>query len=99
MYADLYFDVEPSHEQQPRVAPDIAAVDDSFARKLFPVRAVPIILAVAVLALSPFSVNKERTEAVAHAPLPVAAANAIEPAARLSLPARAAMYRENFFAH
>jgi hypothetical protein len=99
MFANLYFDAAQHHPQQPQITPEAVLVNNSFGLKWFPVRPLPYIVVVALLALSLFSVNWERSEALVHSPLPLATASMAEPFARLSLPARAALYRENAIAH
>jgi hypothetical protein len=99
MLVDGYFDAKQNQPQQFAFFSEIVSVGDSFARTLFPVRPLPYILVVSVMALSLFSVNVERSEALAHSPSPFATVAASVPVVRLSLPARAAMYRENFLAH
>ena len=99
MLANIYFDVGRHHEQQPWIASEIFSVDDSFARKLFPVRSLPYILVIFILVLSLFSLKEERTTALTNSPWTFAVAKVAEPVARLSLPARAALYRDDFIAH
>jgi hypothetical protein len=94
-----YLDDKQDRPRQPRIAAEAASIDDSFKRKMFPVRPLPYVLAISLLLLFLFAVNRERFEALVRSPLPAVTADTIEPAARQSLPARAATYRENFIAH
>jgi hypothetical protein len=99
MQADLYFGDRPDHRGQPQATADAVSAGEAFAQKLFPVRPVTYMLVIAVLVLALSSVNEERSEALARSPLPAATAGATASVVRQSLPARAALYRENFLTH
>jgi hypothetical protein len=98
MLANVYFDAAPQHPQQRQITTETVLANDSFELKLFPVRPLLYILVASILALSLFSLNEERSEALVHSPLPLTIAKVAEPVARLSLPARAALYRQNLLA-
>lgn len=99
MLANAYFDAAPQHPQRHQITTEAVLANDSFELMLFPAHPLVYILVISILALSLFSVNEERSQALVHSPLPLAIAKIAEPVSRLSLPARAAMYRENFIAH
>jgi hypothetical protein len=98
MLADVYFDAAQQHPQQRQTETKPVFANDSFELKLLSVRPLLYILVIAILTLSLFSVSEERSEALVHSPLPLTIAKIAEPVARLSLPARAALYRQNLLA-